>query len=199
MGPLTTLGLMLALIAAFLLDAFDRRPRDPRRLEVVAGLPARGPRSRACEEAQGLDEAFQRLRVRMDTIAESPPGVVVVTSAAPAEGKSSVAVGLVEAAGARRPAGMPDRGRPSAPAARGAPAPGRPGLADVLGGGRSRGRRSTVQPGDGCRRAARAARRRGVRRSSLARSGWARLLERPARRYDLVVVDSPPLPAAADA
>ena len=65
------LGFTLALMAAFLLDAFDRRPRDHRRLQAAAGLPLVGLVPRRGRVPDGLAEAFQRLRWSAEAIGDS--------------------------------------------------------------------------------------------------------------------------------
>jgi len=199
MAPITTLGLTLALIAAFLLDIFDRRPRDPRRLGAAAGLPLAGLVPRLRDGGEGLVEAFQRLRASVDRLADPAPGVVLVTSAAPAEGKSSVAVGLAEAAartGRRACLVEADLRRPVLAERLGLDGP---GLAGVLGGVELESSLRSVATGGvevAVLPAGSLPRRPG---ELLGSERLAGLLDDLRERYDLVVVDSPPLPAAADA
>jgi Mrp family chromosome partitioning ATPase len=196
--PVTIAGFSLALIAAFLLDGFGRTARDPRRLEAAAGVPIAGLVPRLGRRAKGLTDAFQRLRWGVAAIGESPPVVVLVTSAASAEGKTSVAVGLAEAsarAGRRTCLVEADLRRPLLAERLGLEGP---GLAEVLRGADLEPAVHTVRT-SGVDLAVLHAGARPTRPGELLSSkGLVRLLERLRGSYDLVVVDSPPLLAAAD-
>ena len=101
------LGLTLGLVLAFLRDALDRRFRNARELKDELHLPLVGHvrdqvlgrtpghsngRSALTQEEM---EAFRILRTNLDFLdTERPPGSLVVTSALPGEGKSTVATAL---------------------------------------------------------------------------------------------------------
>lgn len=102
------LGLILGSALAFLLEHFDRRIRDPKEMENIFQRPILGtiPDSRAIatsgpvlEGSFSESEAFRMLRANLryfnvDRDIES----VLITSSAPAEGKSTVAWNLASAA-----------------------------------------------------------------------------------------------------
>ena len=98
------IGLALGLAIAFLVDLLDRRVKAPEEFEALYGLrslttiPERGrsPSSQA-ERTQAL-EPFRILRNGLNFLSPSSPiKVVLVTSAVPGEGKSTVAAGLARA------------------------------------------------------------------------------------------------------
>jgi polysaccharide biosynthesis transport protein len=103
------LGLLLGVGLALLFDRFDRRIRDSRTLEEVYGLPilAEVPESDALHERTTSPgrlpfadaEAFRMLRARLRYFnVDRDISSLVVTSAAPGEGKSTVAWNLAAAA-----------------------------------------------------------------------------------------------------
>jgi receptor protein-tyrosine kinase len=105
------LGLLLGLGLAFLLERLDRRIRDPRELEDAYGLPVLGTisESRALGTAsKGANgtlipgpewEAFRKLRAKLRYFSvDRDIRSVLVTSAAPEEGKTTVASNLALAA-----------------------------------------------------------------------------------------------------
>jgi capsular exopolysaccharide synthesis family protein len=103
------LGLVLGLVAglslAFLVDLFDRRVKTVEDLESGYGLRALAavPESRkdpsTSRERQAVLEPFRILRNGVDFLAVSGEvRVIMVTSAMPGEGKSTVAAGLARAA-----------------------------------------------------------------------------------------------------
>lgn len=98
------IGLALGLAIAFLVDLLDRRVKAPEEFEALYGLrslttiPERGrsPSTQA-ERAQAL-EPFRILRNGLSFLSPSSPiKVVLVTSAVPGEGKSTVSAGLARA------------------------------------------------------------------------------------------------------
>jgi capsular exopolysaccharide synthesis family protein len=103
------LGLVLGLIAglslAFLIDLFDRRVKSAEELEsayglrALAGVPERRRQPTTVRETQAALEPFRILRNGLDFLAVAGDvRVVMVTSAMPGEGKSTVAAGLARAA-----------------------------------------------------------------------------------------------------
>jgi polysaccharide biosynthesis transport protein len=106
------LGLLLGLGLAFLVERLDRRMRDPRELEDAYGLPVLGTisESRALgtvaeKGANGTMipgpewEAFRKLRAKLRYFSvDREIRSVLVTSAAPEEGKTTVASNLALAA-----------------------------------------------------------------------------------------------------
>ena len=103
------LGLMLGLGLAFLAEQFDRRLKEPEDVEEAYGLPLLGtvPQSRAIERSAGRAEegnepeaeAFRRLRTNLRYFnVDREIRSVLVTSAAPGEGKTTVSWNLALAA-----------------------------------------------------------------------------------------------------
>ena len=103
------LGLILGLALAGLFDLIDRRIKDPREVEEIFGRPIVGaiPESRSVATAGGKarsltpgdKEAFRMLRATLHYFNVSRPvKSVVVTSPAPAEGKTTISWNLAAAA-----------------------------------------------------------------------------------------------------
>ncbi len=103
------LGLMLGLGLAFLAEQLDRRLKEPEDVEEAFGLPLLGtvPQSRAIERSAGRmeegnepeAEAFRRLRTNLRYFnVDREIRSVLVTSAAPGEGKTTVSWNLAQAA-----------------------------------------------------------------------------------------------------
>lgn len=104
------LGALLGTVLAFLLERLDRRVRDPKEIEAAFGRPILGtiPESRALAKAEsqqdvalaaGEEEAFRMLRANLRYFnVDHQIRSVLVTSAAPADGKSTVAWNLAAAA-----------------------------------------------------------------------------------------------------
>jgi receptor protein-tyrosine kinase len=105
------MGLILGVSLAFLLDRIDRRITDPQELEQTYGIPVLGavPESKALREAASTTdgeltlvsegEAFRKLRARLRYFnVDRDIRSIVVTSAAPGEGKTVVASHLALAA-----------------------------------------------------------------------------------------------------
>lgn len=198
--PMILFGLCLALVAAFLLDAFDRSPRDPRRFAAAAGLPLVAEVPRLGRRASGA-AAFQRLRAAVDPGGDESSRVVVVSSARPGEGKSTVAVGLAEAAalaGLRACVVEADLRRPVLARRLGTYST---GLAEAL--------RGEVEPGAVLRDCSAGpamvvtlvpAGVAGGGEEGLLRSPrWASLMDLLKSSFDLIVIEAPPVPLAADA
>jgi succinoglycan biosynthesis transport protein ExoP len=113
LGPFS--GLLVGLGAALVLHRVDRRLRRPSDIEQALGVPllATIPRSRAIQKAPAdalLDperrlrvdiEPFRALRAKLRHMDIGRPiRSVLITSAAPGEGKSTVSLGLAAAAAA---------------------------------------------------------------------------------------------------
>jgi Mrp family chromosome partitioning ATPase len=200
--PMIVLGLCMALVAAFLVDAFDRSPRDPRRLASAAGLPLAAQVPRLRRRGRGAAAAFHRLRTAIDSGADGAPRLVMISSARSGDGKTTVAVGLAEAAagaGLRACVVEADLNRPALAGRLGIAGP---GLAEALRGEAahdavlhecSAGPEAptvTVMP---------AGRARPGEEGLLRSGDWAELADRLRSSYHLVVVEAPPVPLAAEA
>jgi tyrosine-protein kinase len=106
------LGVLLGVGLAFLLERLDRRVRDPKEVEATFRRPIVGtiPESRILAKAEflqagplppGEEEAFRMLRANLRYFnVDRQIQSVLVTSAAPADGKSTVAWNLAAAAAA---------------------------------------------------------------------------------------------------
>lgn len=219
------LGLLLGIGIAFLLERLDRRIREPRDLERVYGLPLLGVVPESAELARHTDtvegarqplpdadaEVFRMLRAHLRYFnIDRDLRTLLVVSAAPGDGKTTVARNLAEAAatmGSRVLLVETDLRRPTL-AARLAVAP-NAGLAGVLIG--AMGLDDAIQrleltpSGNG----ASSSRSLDVLiAGSIAPPNPAELLESQAmrsllaqvrERYDLVVLDTPPLTVVSDA
>jgi capsular exopolysaccharide synthesis family protein len=138
------LGLALGIALAVWLERRDRRIRDPRQIEEALGSPIVGriPRSRALrKDSPGLwplppaeEEAFRILRANLDHLLPTQDArSMLVTSAVPGDGKTTVAWNLARAeamAGARVLLIEADMRHPMLAASLGAN--GTPGLSEVL-------------------------------------------------------------------
>jgi Mrp family chromosome partitioning ATPase len=138
-------GLLVGLLVAWRVTRGARRLRDGSDAQRVSGLPLVAhvlPPGRSETEQRRADEAFRMLRAALTLGGETTgaPHVVVVSSAAPGEGKTTVAAGLARAiARAGRPvvAVEADLRRPGLVAAlgmNGKPAPTRGLTAAIVGG-----------------------------------------------------------------
>lgn len=219
------LGLLLGLSVAFLLERFDRRIREPKDLEEIYELPLLGvvPESSALSRSAkaGKDggrplpaseaEAFQLIRAHLRYFnVDRQLHALLVASAAPGDGKTTVARHLAAAAvrmGARVLLLEADLRRPTI--AEQLDIRSGPGLADVLIG--AAGMHDAIQQvevdsstlhGDGARvldvLVAGAA--LPPNPSELIESNaMEALLAITKPTYDLVVIDTPPLTAVSDA
>jgi Mrp family chromosome partitioning ATPase len=103
-------GLAFGLLAAFLRDSLDRRLRKSDEVQAEIKLPVIGRvpddalgevgfANGSGEDAEGHLEAFRVLRANLEFLqADNPMRTVLVTSGAPEEGKSTVAMALAGAA-----------------------------------------------------------------------------------------------------
>ncbi len=219
------LGLLLGLGIAFLLERFDRRIREPKDLEQVYGLPLLGvvPESSALQRSgggegspgaplpSGESEAFQLIRAHMRYFnVDRRLRTLMVASAAPGDGKTTVARQLAAASarvGARVLLLEADLRRPTI--ARQLSLVSGRGLADVLIGSASLAEATrrielvapTTERPDGhyfdvLVAGATPPPNPGELIESRAMAG---LLEQAQAEYELVVIDTPPLTAVSDA
>jgi succinoglycan biosynthesis transport protein ExoP len=230
-------GLLFGLAVAFLLERLDRRIREPKDLEAVYGLPLLGvvPESTALARAgrrggQGVGElpsseaeVFHLIRAHLRYFnVDRPLRTLMVASAAPGDGKTTVAVHLAAAAarmGSRVLLMEVDLRRPTLGQQLDVPAG--EGLADVLIGAvaMSEATRSIALEGPGGNGAqgrppALADGPIQGRTLDVLAAGAAlppnpaelieshameAVLEQAKAAYDLVVIDTPPLTAVSDA
>ena len=219
------LGLLLGLGVAFLLERMDRRIREPKDLEGIYGLPLLGvvpesdALSRSGKSKKGAKEAlpaseaeaFHLIRAHLRYFnVDKELRTLLVASAAPGDGKTTVARHLAAAAarmGARVLLLEADLRRPTM--AQQLDVLSGPGLADVLIGAVSLSEATQMidldtTSGDGG----------GGRMLDVLVAGAAlppnpgelieshameSLLEQAKSKYDLVVIDTPPLTAVSDA
>jgi polysaccharide biosynthesis transport protein len=218
-------GLLLGLAVAFLLERLDRRIREPKDLEGIYGLPLLGvvPESDALSRSSrgkksarealpaSEAEAFHLIRAHLRYFnVDRELRTLLVASAAPGDGKTTVARHLAAAAarmGARVLLLEADLRRPTI--AQQLDVLSGPGLSDVLIGAVSLSEATQMidldqASGDGG----------GGRMLDLLVAGAAlppnpgelieshameSLLEQAKGQYDLVVIDTPPLTAVSDA
>lgn len=219
------LGLLLGVGVAFVLERFDRRIREPKDLEAIYGLPLLGvvPESEALSSSSrsrwsgrgllpsGDAEVFQLIRAHLRYFnVDRELRTVVIASAAPGDGKTTVARHLATAAASMGSSVLlleADLRRPTIAAQMNIRSG--PGLADVLvdGAALDDGTQSIdLEP-----LSDRALERRQL---DVVVAGWVlppnpaemiesdameRLLAETKSAYDLVVIDTPPLTAVSDA
>jgi capsular exopolysaccharide synthesis family protein len=217
------LGLLLGLGVAFLLERFDRRIREPKDLEGIYGLPLLGvvPESDALSRSgmskKGTREAlpaseaevFHLIRAHLRYFnVDRELRTLMVASAAPGDGKTTVARHLAAAAarmGSRVLLLEADLRRPTL--AQQLDVQSGPGLADVLIGAVSLSEATQMIDLDSTSAD-------GGRTLDVLVAGAAlppnpgelieshameSLLEQAKAKYDLVVIDTPPLTAVSDA
>jgi len=216
------LGLVLGVGLAFLLERLDRRVRDPKEFEelferpLLASIPesralARGGPAREQTLPIGEQEAFRMLRANLRYFSvDRPVRSVLVTSAAPGDGKSTVSWNLALAAagtGARVLLMEADLRHPSLAASSGHLAA-TPGLSTVLAGQIefAEAVQPVAVPSDHGGRATDrimdvvVAGPLPPNPVDLIESDRMRTVLREAEeRYDLVVVDTPPTSVVSDA
>lgn len=100
------LGLALGIGLAMLRDLFDNTIKDRELLEQVTGISMVGivpldkerrnkPAISFDTDNSGIAEAFRKLRTNLQFLSvDNPPRVIVVTSSAPSEGKSTTAINI---------------------------------------------------------------------------------------------------------
>jgi polysaccharide biosynthesis transport protein len=219
------LGLIFGLGIAFLLERLDRRIREPKDLEAVYGLPLLGvvPESAALSRSSrrgsnskgalpaGEAEAFHLIRAHLRYFnVDRELRVLMIVSAAPGDGKTTIARNLAAAAtrmGSRVLLIEVDLRRPTL--AQQLDIPAGPGLSDVLIGATSMDdaiQSISLDPssGDGSQGRTLDVLVAGAvlppNPGELTEShAMEDLLQLARPRYDLVVVDTPPLTAVSDA
>lgn len=218
------LGLLLGLGIAFLLERFDRRIREPKDLESIYGLPLLGvvpesssiSRSAKSKGAMGIlpaseAEAFHLLRAHLRYFnVDRQLHTLLVASAAPGDGKTTIARHLAAAAarmGSRVLLLEADLRRPTV--AQQLDIKTGPGLSDVLIGAISLAEATQQVELDGSNFDGSRGRVLDVLVAGAAvppnpgelieSHAMEALLERTRLSYDLVVVDTPPLTAVSDA
>ena len=201
--PAIILGLSLSIVAALLLDAVERRPRDPRRLAEAVGLPVAAVLPRFAG-AGGEHHAFGGLRAAVETLTGGERATVLVTSADQAEGKTTVALGLatfVARAGREAYLVEADLRRPSLRSWLGLSGP---GLAELLaedprsGDAAGDGQEVSIAADPGSLRALPAGDPPGRPGDLLRSDALGDLLARAADESELVVIDAPPALAGTD-
>ena len=200
------LGLGLGLVLAILLDLFDSRVRYPEqvssdlRLDIIGAIPLVNPGRPSVEEQAQLVESFRTLRLSLrHQFTAGEPVSFTVTSTGPSEGKSFVSSNLALSfaeAGFRTVLVDGDTRRGAIQQAFGVPQ--KPGLVDYLQGAStleetvystSYDRLSLVPCGTRHRQAP----------EMVTTAAMESLLDELRARFDVVIVDSPPLGAGTDA
>lgn len=219
------LGLLLGLGVAFLLERFDRRIRDPKDLEVIYGLPllgvvpespalARSARSRKAAKGAlpaGEAESFHLIRAHLRYFnVDRQLHTLLVASAAPGDGKTTIARHLAAAAarmGSRVLLLEADLRRPAV--AQQLDIKTGPGLSDVLIGATSLADATQQVDLDSSSLDSSRGRVLDVLVAGAAlppnpgelveSHAMELLLQRTKFTYDLVIIDTPPLTAVSDA
>ncbi|HEX5852157.1 MAG TPA: polysaccharide biosynthesis tyrosine autokinase [Solirubrobacteraceae bacterium] len=219
------LGLLIGLSLAFVLERLDRRIKQPEDLEAIYGLPLLGVvpetaalaysrRNRAGRRSilpPAEAEAFSLIRAHLRFFnVDRELRTIVIASAAPGDGKTTVARRLAEAAaglGSRVLLLEVDLRHPTV--ARQFDIQAGPGLADVLIGAvpiREATQRVVLEapPGDAARGRTLDVLCAGAvpppnPAELLASHAMDAVLEQVKLGYDLVVIDTPPLAAVSDA
>jgi capsular exopolysaccharide synthesis family protein len=219
------LGLLLGLGVAFLLERFDRRIREPKDLEAIYGLPLLGvvpesdALSRSAKTKKGARdalpaseaEAFHLIRAHLRYFnVDRELRTLLVASAAPGDGKTTVARHLAAAAarmGARVLLLEADLRRPTM--AQQLDVLSGPGVSDVLIGSVSLSEATQMidldqAAGDGSKGRTLDVLVAGAalppNPGELIEShAMESLLEQAKAKYDLIVIDTPPLTAVSDA
>jgi capsular exopolysaccharide synthesis family protein len=219
------LGLLLGLGVAFLLERFDQRVRAPKDLEVIYGLPLLGvvPESSALSRSSkggktggsvlpsSEAEAFHLIRAHLRYFnVDRQLHTLLVASAAPGDGKTTIARHLAAAAarmGSRVLLLEADLRRPTV--AQQLDIGSGPGLADVLIGAVSLSDATQEVDVESAGHEARRGRMLDVLVAGAAlppnpgelieSHAMEALIQSARSTYDLVVVDTPPLTAVSDA
>lgn len=198
-------GLFVALALVYIVERLDRRLRRPEDAERLLGLPCLGqaPRVRTAGAPWMMSGAVQeemrnlRMALRLTRPLEAPR-VVAVTSSNPGEGKSTLCLWLAcEAAAGRRVVLVDaDLRRPGLTGV--LDGPDRPGLAEVLSGAAPLDAALRDGPMSGLsllpsRPVG------GVANDLLSATTFQALLDALRERFDMVVIDTPPVLPVADA
>ena len=199
-------GLLLGVALAIMLDLLDKRVRYPEqvandlRLDIIGAIPLVHPGRPSVEEQAQLVESFRTLRLSLrHQFTAGEPVSFTVTSTGPAEGKSFVASNLALSfaeAGFRTVLVDGDTRRGAIQQAFGVPQ--KPGLVEYLQGtntfdetvyATAYERLSLVPCGARHRQAP----------EMVTTAAMESLLDELRARFDVVIVDSPPLGAGTDA
>ena len=213
-------GLVIGIALAALLERLDRRLREPKEFEETFGLPVltevRENRSLARSD-NGIGEllltdpgAFEMLRARLRYFnVDRDIQSLMVTSAAPGEGKTTIAWNLAaSAASAGLSTGLVEGDFHQPSLARRTGARSQPGLSELLSGQSSLDdtvQQITVEDRQNGEEGGRsldlivAGSHPPNPVELLESDGMAELAEKLTASHDLVVIDSPPLPMLADA
>ena len=200
------IGLLVGLGLAILLDLLDRRVRYPEqvaselRLDIIGAIPLVHPGRPSVEEQAQMVESFRTLRLSLrHQFTAGEPVSFTVTSTGPAEGKSFVSSNLALSfaeAGFRTVLVDGDTRRGAIQQAFGVPQ--KPGLVEYLQGSNSFDetvyptsyeRLSLVPCGSRHRQAP----------EMVTTAAMESFLDELRARFDVVIVDSPPLGAGTDA
>lgn len=205
-------GLVLGLIAAFAFDALDPRVRREEQIKEIFNVPvlARIPRQRRHtgrrpilpqELSFSAAEGYRTLRTILSSRATGEAHSVLVTSSAPAEGKTTSAINLATALAHGRGGVIlveADLRRPSIAEALGLDV--QLGIDDVLSGEADVGQALTVAKVGGVSLGVLALRQPSIELADmLTLSAADNLIKQVKGLSDFVVVDSPPLTAVSDA
>jgi capsular exopolysaccharide synthesis family protein len=220
------LGLLLGLGIAFLLERLDRRIREPKDLEAVYGLPLLGvvPESSALSRSArgaggdaraglppGEAESFHLIRAHLRYFnVDRDLRILLVASAAPGDGKTTIARHLAAAAarmGSRVLLIEADLRRPTLAQQLGAQAG--PGLADVLIGALSMSEATQSVDLETAANEDSQGRTYDLLVSGAAlppnpgelieSHAMEAVLQQARSKYDFIVIDTPPLTAVSDA
>jgi non-specific protein-tyrosine kinase len=215
-----TLGLIFGLGLAALLERHDRRLRQPRDFEETLGLPvlAEVHEDKALSRSESsMGEllsheagAFQMLRARLRYFnVDRDINSVLVTSAAPGEGKTTIAWNLAASAASSGSAAiLIEADFHQATIAERAGIKPQPGLSELLSGQDSLDETVQQVTVEDRQNGKEEARRLDVLVAGsqppnpielLESEGMSSLIESFSASHDLVVIDSPPLPVLADA
>lgn len=210
-------GSVLGIILSFLIEQFDNRMRSTEQLEAVAGIPTIGI-TPSFTRLPGRDKVFDHMLTRPNSaysealnnllaaiqfIGEAQPRSLLVTSAMPREGKTTLAVSLALAysrAGFKTLLVDADLRRPTI--SKLFKLTGGPGLMDLL---QARTEiAETLHPGPNGLMVLPAgalpnADPKSLERRFIAAVQLRRLLEQLGKHFDIIVLDSPPLVPVADA
>lgn len=229
------ISLALGILAAYALARFDRRIKDPSILERTYGVPVLAdiPRTSKRELESGgvsipepMTEGFRRLRANVELVAPEGGRTLIVTSAVPGEGKSTIVRNLALAyheAGNSVVVVEADLREPSLARMMGVAA--EPGLTDVIehhepldltiqsvvewpeqgsitqnGNGNGNGLiPSRARPVAGCLDVLVRGQKPRNLPAIFAQGAIDEVVRTLACRYDIVLIDSPPLGAVSDA
>ena len=213
-------GLVVGLVLALVLDRFDRRIRKPEELEAIYGRPVLGSVAQSAALAKVATqnalpaaeaEVFSMIRARLRFLnVNRDIRTVLIASAEPGDGKTTIARHLSEAAarlGARVLLLEADLRHPTLAQQFGISSP--TGVADVLIGAMSmndsiKSVKLDAAPGEGVKGRTLEVLLAGEIAPPnpgelLAAQATDYLLERARASYDFIVIDAPPLTAVSDA